>query len=513
MTNITPNDQANQERSGISGRFYRAAGLVGAASIGIRIVQMFLPFIVAKVISRPEFGIFTIIASTVQVGADLGQVGQGVTLQKFLPLYAVRHTERASAVVNTIVAIAFLSLLIVAGLLFLFSGSIALGLYGNIHLAAYLRIAALILAASGFFNVFGGTLAGLQEFGKYSLAQLLRSLVLFLFGVFGVLVFGLMGVFVAQAMGALLAAFLIGQFASQALHARFGAGFGFRFDRRSLREIIAFSIPSFLCATLVMPAYWFALTRLSSLFGLAEVAAFGIAFGVMQLVVLIPNVTSMAAMSFLSESHAQSDGTFGSLSNLNLRVAWTVALLVSTFCAFGAPQFLHFVFKDKYAGTYAVLLGLMFTGVASAICNSVGSVLASTGRMWRVFGFNAVWLLMFGGLCVFLIPRYGAKGLALSYAGSYAAFAVITAIYANRTCQMSLARTRELTFLSILAFASAGYVELKVPQYSALLGCLMCSLLTGLCWRFVMTGEERHHGLHTLNALRRRLVWQSPPLP
>lgn len=512
MGNLLSESRPPHERPGISGRYYRAARLTGAASIGVRFIQLLLPFIVAKLISRSDFGIFTIIASTVQVGADLGQVGQGVTLQKFLPQYAVRDTDRASSVVNTIVGIAFFSLLALAGFLFLFSEPIALKLFANINLAKYLRIAAVILAASGFFNVFGGALAGLQEFGKYSLTQLIRSAALFVFGVLGVLLFGLMGVFVAQAIGALLAAFLAGQIASHALHRRFGAGFGFRFDRHSLREIVAFSVPAFLCSILVMPAYWFALTRLSSLFGLQEVAGFGIAFGVMQLVLLIPNITSMTAMSFLSESHTQSDGTFGPLSNLNLRVAWTVALLVSIFFAFATPQFLHALFRDKYAGTRSVLLYLMFAGMAMAICNSVGSVLASTGRMWRVFAFNAVWLLMFGGLCVILIPRYGAEGLAFSYAGSYATFGILTAVYANRTCRMSLARTRELTLLSILAFASAGFVDLRLPQYGAVLGCLMFLLLAGMSWRFVMTQEERNQGLRTLKLLRQRLVSHSPPL-
>jgi O-antigen/teichoic acid export membrane protein len=360
--------QFDDKRPSISSRFVRATGLASSAGIIARILQLLLLFIVAKVLSRSDYGIFTIVASTVTVGSELGQVGQGAALQKFVPQYAVHCSQRVAGLVSTIVGTASVCLLIAAASLFFTSRVAARVLYGDIYLANYLRIAAVIFVASGIFNVFAGVLSGLQDFGKYSFAQLLRSAILFVLGALGAALFGLTGVLTAQTIAVILVALLVGQFGSSALRAAFGAGFTFQFDRGALKEILGFSIPAFLASILVLPACWLGVTRLSKLFGLQEVAQFGITFGVMQFVLLIPNMTSMTATSFLSESYARSDDTFGSLSNLNLRVAWGSALIIAVLLAFAAPQLLHVLFGEKYAGIQNVLQYMMLSGVAIAIC-------------------------------------------------------------------------------------------------------------------------------------------------
>jgi hypothetical protein len=320
---------------------------------------------------------------------------------------------------------------------------------------------------------------------------LIRSSILLVLGVTGALAFGLTGVLVAQTAGSLVVAYLIGRFAAKTLHERFGTRLALRFDRQFLGMITGFSVPAFLAAALVLPAYWLSIARLSRLFGVQEVAQFGIAFGVMQFVILIPSVTSMTALSFLSESHVQSDDTFGSLSNMNLRVAWGIGLITAVFLAFAAPQFLHFAFGRKYMDIHWLLIYMMMAGLALAICSSVGSVIASTGKMWQGLGLNAVWLAMFGSFAVILIPRLASRGLALSYCGSYALFAVMACLYARHRCHMSLRRTPALIALSGLGFAGAWYTLSRFSHLSAVIGCFATLLLAALGWKLVMTEQER----------------------
>jgi len=486
------------QRHSIGARFVRAAQLMTGAGVVARVLQLLLPFLVAKLISRPEFGIFTIVTSTVSVGAELGQLGQNATLQKFLPQFAVRQAERVGALVDTILTISVACLLVLAALLLFTSHLIALRLYGDANLTNYLRVAAVIMAAAGLFNVFCGALAGLQEFGKFSVAQLIRSAILLVLGVAGALAFGLTGVLAAQTVGSLIVVYLVGRFASKILQERFGAPIAVRFDRQFLGVITGFSIPVFLAATLVLPAYWLAMARVSRLFGVQEVAQFGIAFGIMQFVILIPTVTSMTALSFLSESHARSDDTFGPLANLNLRVAWGIALITAVFLAFTAPQLLRLAFGSKYANIHWLLIFMMLAGLSMAICNSVGSVIASTGKMWQALGLNAVWLAMFGSFAILLIPRMASRGLALSYFGSYGIFAAVACVYANQVCQMSLKRIPALIALTGIGFAAAGYTASRFPHLSAVLGCVVTLALAVLGWELVMTGPERSQARRNL---------------
>ncbi len=492
----------NSDRPSLAARFVRAAQLTTVAGATARVLQALLPFLVAKLISRPDFGVFTIVASTVAVGAGIGELGQTATLQKFLPHYAIREPKSIGDVVDTIFAIALCCLLALAAILILSSHLVALSLYGDASLVNYLRVAAVIMAASGLFNVLSGILAGLQQFARYSTAQLVRSCVLLILGVAGAAAFSLKGVLAAQVIGSLAMAWFAGRLASGTLHGIFGTRLMPRFDRRFLGMVTGFSLPVFLSGALVLPAYWLAMARLSHSFGVQEVAEFGIAFGVMQFVILIPNVTSMTAMSFLSESHARSDATFGFLSNLNLRVAWGLALIAAVFLAFTTPQLLHIAFGGKYSDIHSLLLFMMMAGLAMAVCASIGSVIASTGKMWQALVLNMLWLALFAAFVLILVPRFASRGLALSYFGSYAIFTILACLYGRFFCNMSLKKVPALTFLSGLGFAAAELTLERLPHFSALIGCVATVLLCGLGWALVMTESERARAETKLRSLR-----------
>jgi len=494
-------DSLQHDKPGIAARFLRAAQLTAGAGVAARLLLTLLPFLVAKLISRPDFGIFTIVASTVTVGAGLGELGQTATLQRFLPQFAIREPKCIGAVVDTVVAVALCCLLTLAAILILSSRLVAVSLYGDASLVNYLRVAAVILAAAGLFNVLSGILAGLQEFVRFSAAQLVRSCVMLVLGVAAAAVFGLRGALAAQVIGSLAVAHFAGQLASSTLRGICGTRLVPRFHRRFLGMMTGFSLPMFLSAALVLPAYWLAMARLSHCFGVREVAEFGIAFGAMQFVLLVPNVISMTALSFLSESHARSDHTFGSLSNLNLRVAWGLAMMTAVLLAFIAPPLLDLAFGAKYGDIRWLLLYMMMAGLAMAICNSVGSVIASTGKMWQALALNTVWLALFTASFMLLVPRLASQGLALSYFASYALFAIMACFYGRSVCGMSLEKVPSLAALSLLGFAAAAFTMDKWPHFLALTGLLVTAVLAAVTWRMVATEPERDHARLELRSL------------
>jgi O-antigen/teichoic acid export membrane protein len=475
----------------VAGRFMRAAQLTSGAGVVARILQLLLPFLVARIIPRAAFGILTIINSTVAVGTELGQMGQTATVQKFVPQYAVAQAERIGALVSTIFSITLCCLTLMASALFLTSPWFAVRLYGDANLVNYLRIAAVLLMASGLFNILSGVLAGLQDFARYSTAQMARSALMFLLGVGGALVWGLSGVLAAQILGAVVVAWLIARLASKALGERCNEPLRLGFDRQFISMIVHFSIPVFLSALLVFPAYWLAMARLSRLFGMQEVAQFGIAFGVMQFVTLIPTLTSMTALSFLSESHTRGDHSFGGLANLNLRVAWLTALISALALSFLAPPLLHLVYGNKYGEMHWLLLFLLLGGMAISTCASVGSVIASIGKMWQALSINMVWLALFSGFAVTLIPRFAATGLALTYFASYGLFLILAVFYARRVCSLSLHKLPSLIFLTVLGFGSAAAAYSFWAHAAAWIGIPTLLLVLLLSWRMVLTVEER----------------------
>jgi glycosyltransferase involved in cell wall biosynthesis len=147
---------------------------------------------------------------------------------------------------------------------------------------------------------------------------------------------------------------------------------------------------------------------------------------------------------------------------------------------------------------------MMAAGLAMAVCNSVGSVIASTGKMWQALGLNALWLLAFGTFTITLIPRLASRGLALTYLGSYGVFALLTCLYARRVCDMSLRMIPALSALSGAGFLGAAYTLARLPRFAVVIGCFATLALAALGWKLAMTEGERRHVVRKIFARNER---------
>jgi len=73
-----------------------------------------------------------------------------------------------------------------------------------------------------------------------------------------------------------------------------------------------------------------------------------------------------------------------------------------------------------FAGNNAVLIAIAISAIPMALCNVVGYVIASAGKMWWGFAVNLLWTIAFTISALHFVPRYGAMGLALTYIVAYA---------------------------------------------------------------------------------------------
>jgi len=76
-------------------------------------------------------------------------------------------------------------------------------------------------------------------------------------------------------------------------------------------------------------------------------------------------------------------------------------------------------YGDSFEAGYVVLILLSFSSVLMAVGSVIGNAIASAGRMWFAFIFNALWGMSYITLAAVLVPKYGAMGLALSNVGAY----------------------------------------------------------------------------------------------
>jgi O-antigen/teichoic acid export membrane protein len=73
-------------------------------------------------------------------------------------------------------------------------------------------------------------------------------------------------------------------------------------------------------------------------------------------------------------------------------------------------------FGRAFLGHGAVVRWVMLQAVVVGLFQPMGSVLASTNRMWLSLGYNLSWAVVFVGLSVLLVPRWLGAGLAAAFA-------------------------------------------------------------------------------------------------
>jgi O-antigen/teichoic acid export membrane protein len=222
-------------------------------------------------------------------------------------------------------------------------------------------------------------------------------------------------------------------------------GSGWAQEWRVLRD---FSLPTALAGIAVVPATWLAVSILTGqVNGLHEVATFTAASQWMSALMFLPGVVNQTMLPVLSEASRESAGNAAGASTwmttkLNLMFTVPIAGLLSI-----ASPFVMGMYGKQYAGSWPVLVVVVWTAMLAAVGGAVSQLLIATGRVWTGFGMNLGWA------CCFLAGAWllrcdGAFGVSVARLVAYALHAVWTMAFAvllvkrlNRQCASDFAES------------------------------------------------------------------------
>ena len=227
--------------------------------------------------------------------------------------------------------------------------------------------------------------------------------------------------------------------------------------------------------------------------GFEQVGLFGVAFATAQIIMLIPSSLSIPAVSFMSETYASSrHEKFSNLVGTNIRLIWALTLPIAFGCAIFAPWIVRLFFGAAYREA-AILASMMsFVSIVIAVGSIAGNAVAGSGRMWHALWINGFWVVTFVSSGVFLVPAWGAKGLAITFAVSYLLLAAFLSLYSAVVLRV---RFEELKTLTILTTACVLGAILLIKSLTATSFCLVAVFaqlaLIGTEWRIVLSPSER----------------------
>lgn len=374
---------------------------------------------VARMIGKDQFGKLGIIQNTASMIQVFAGFGLGLTASKYVAGLKNTDPARAGRVVTLSAMVAWA--LGSAGMLALAIGApwIAKNTLSAPSLTGELRISSLLVLLGAVNGAQVGALAGFEAFRPLAFVNTVAGLCSFPFMLIGSRTGGLHGAVWAlvatMALNAILNNFVLRRAAAAA-----GVSLGISGALRESAILWKFSLPAVLSGLMVVPVNWLCgAVLVNQPNGYSEMGIYSAANQWRNAILMVPALLASVTVALLASMHAEHD-------TRRFRKLLGYEILINAFCTIAIGSAVLLVSKrimSSYgpsfrAGT-AVLLPLVLSAVFHACNATVGNAIASTGRMWHGFALNALWAITTLGLAVYLIPLYGALGLAWSSAGAY----------------------------------------------------------------------------------------------
>jgi len=412
-------------------RFARGAAwsVVGAA--GSQGLAVFASVFMARILGVRGFGEVGMIQSTVGMLGTFAGMGLGVTVTKYVSELHQVAPDRTGRILGLTYAVAIACSGLGAIVLLAAAPMLARSISAP-HLESELRIAAGLLFLNGIGGIQSSVLAGFEAFRDLATVNFARGLVTLPSVVLGAIYFGvpgaMWGLVVSAAIGWVVGETVLRRVLSQA-----GVPLHLEGSWRESEILWSFSVPSFLGSVIVVPLMWAANALLAGQpGGYRELGVFNAANQWRNAITLVPAILTQPALPILSSLRGMGDrASFRRV--LHGTLLWVFAIsFAAALAVIAASRWILGAYGPEFRNGVVTLCLLAAAGAVSATAATIGQAIAGLGRMWGGFWLNLVWAIAFLGIALWLVPRYGAIGLAWATLSSYCLHAVNTYLFSQR---------------------------------------------------------------------------------
>lgn len=375
----------------------------------------------ARFLGKEGFGALGMIQSTAGMFGIFAGLGLGLTATKYVAEFRRQDPAKAGRILALSASAAFVFGCMITVLLILLAPYLAKKVLATPQLAAPLAIGAGLVFFGAMNGAQTGALAGFEAFKTIARVNILSGVASFPLIVLGVWRGGLNG-----AVWGLVAALAINwALNNRALRREcVSANISYEFAscHREVGILHRFSLPAFLGSIVVGPAIWVCNALLvHQPEGYAELGIYTAADKWRLLILFVPTSVFAMVLPVLANLYGEGDGAgFRNVFRANLQLNASLALLAALLiAAFAAP--IMAIYGNSFRGGRLVLIALAFSALPEALNAILGQPLIAAHLMWSRFAFDVLLVAVLIGLAWVLIPKWGALGLAVSYALAFTA--------------------------------------------------------------------------------------------
>ncbi|WP_396165657.1 oligosaccharide flippase family protein [Flavobacterium sp.] len=382
--------------------------------------------IVARLLGKVGYGQFGIIRSTITMFAIFGGLGLGLTANKFVAENRSSNKLFAGQIIGMTQIFAFVSGLLLAGLILIFSNYIAITLLKAPFLENELKLTAIMLFFSSINGAQIGILQGLEAYKKLALLNAIQGVTAFPLFALGTYYFGLSGSISAFALNIIISTLLFQIVIQKELKLK-GIVVYFKNIKDTISIFWSFSLPAALTGIAVSPFKWYSEALLVKFSGFDNLGIFQAAIVISSIVIAIASTLNAPLISIAANSSGNKSDM--KLQYITMYSSWYAFLILSVpFLIF--PKILIFLFGDQFNDPNLIktsILMLLWCGMM-LYYQGITRFIMLNNSIWFLFSTN-----IFEGLTLigafYFFRTQGALGLGYAYVLSYVIRIIISLPY------------------------------------------------------------------------------------
>ncbi|WP_333621356.1 oligosaccharide flippase family protein [Sphingobacterium multivorum] len=405
--------------SELNKRIFNHSFWILAGNVLSKSILLLATILMTRFLGKEEYGYFGIIKSTILTFVMFTGLELGLTATKYISQYKDIDKTKVEKIVGLSNLSALIISILISILIYVFADDIALEINAQV-LSKEIRISSFILFFSSLNGIQNGILAGLEQFKKASINNVVAGIISSLALIFSSKYYSLEAVVVAFGSNFVILFLLNYITLKKVFYSKFRVNL---FERQNFDEFSVlwkFSLPAILAGLVVGPVAWFCNYLLvNQLKGYEQMANFDIANQWRNTILFIPSALAQIVLPLLASS-AHSKSEYNLIFEKNLKINIYLSILLVIVFVFASPLIIHF-YGRQYDDALMPMIVMFITTGFVAVNNVVGQAIASQGKMWLGFVFNLIWglVLIVSAYLFILVLKQGAWGLSIAYLISY----------------------------------------------------------------------------------------------
>lgn len=386
-------------------------------SVSGQLMSFIAVIVTARLLGNENYGMFSLVQSTVVMFSSVAGAGLGVTATKFIAEY--KGMPKYKDKLNKILGLSHITANVVSVLLTLimifFSRYIALEIFKEEILITQLLYASVYVY---FFTINGfqvGILTGLEKFDDVSKIGILKGLFSLAFLSLFIYLWGLNGAAIAIVITSAISFFYSKHLVVKAMR-NSDIQFTYKNTLEEKGVLWIFTFPAALIGVIGGVATWLANQFLVnySTDRFISLSLFNLASNLKIIMTFLPMVVLGVTSPILVNLKNKDYKLYKRLFKLNILLNGSLTIIFSLMVIFCIPLILKLV-GDGYSDITSVIIIIGLSAIVETISTCIYQEIFINNKIWTNFLSTIIWALILISTTFFFSAKYGALAIAMGY--------------------------------------------------------------------------------------------------